>query len=85
MIFTFLHLRFDDLNLRTGDTVKGLIRPPKDSERYYALLQVDSVNFDAPEKARQRIHFDNLTPLYPTERFRMEHDPSEFSLVSSTC
>ena len=67
------------LNLRTGDTVKGLIRPPKDSERYYALLQVDSVNFDAPEKARQRIHFDNLTPLYPTERFRMEHDPSEFS------
>ena len=69
------------LNLRTGDTVKGLIRPPKDSERYYALLQVDSVNFDAPEKARQRIHFDNLTPLYPTERFRMEHDPSEFSRI----
>ncbi|MEC9464208.1 MAG: transcription termination factor Rho, partial [Myxococcota bacterium] len=57
----------------------GLIRPPKDSERYYALLQVESVNHESSEKARQRIHFDNLTPLYPKERFVMEHDSAEMS------
>ena len=67
------------LNLKTGDTVAGLIRPPKDSERYYALLQVESVNHESSEKARQRIHFDNLTPLYPKERFVMEHDSGEMS------
>ena len=67
------------LNLKTGDTVAGLIRPPKDSERYYALLQVESVNHEVPEKARQRIFFDNLTPLYPTERFVMEHTGGEMS------
>ncbi|MEE2959456.1 MAG: transcription termination factor Rho [Myxococcota bacterium] len=67
------------LNLKTGDTVAGLIRPPKDSERYYALLQIEQVNFENSEKAKQRIFFDNLTPLYPTERFMMEHDTAEMS------
>ena len=60
--------------LRTGDTVEGQIRAPKDGERYFALLKVNSINFDAPEKVRHRINFDNLTPLYPEERLRMEVD-----------
>jgi len=67
------------LNLRTGDTVSGQIRPPKDSERYYAMLKIEQVNFEAPEKARDKILFDNLTPLYPTRRFNLECDPSNFS------
>jgi transcription termination factor Rho len=67
------------LNLRTGDTVSGQIRPPKDSERYYAMLKIEQVNFEAPEKAREKILFDNLTPLYPEEKFILEHDPNNFS------
>ena len=67
------------LNLRTGDTVQGQIRPPKDSERYYAMLKIEQVNFDVPEKARQKILFDNLTPLYPDRKFNMEFDPSNYS------
>ena len=63
--------------LRTGDTVAGLVRPPKDSERYFALLKVNSVNFDDPEKLKHKVHFDNLTPLYPEERFHMEIDDPE--------
>ena len=58
--------------LRTGDSVEGEIRGPKDSERYFALLKVDKINFDNPEKARNKIAFDNLTPLYPDKRLRME-------------
>ncbi len=58
--------------LRTGDTVAGKIRPPKDSERYFALLKVDEINFDSPENARNKILFENLTPLHPDERFRLE-------------
>jgi len=58
--------------LRTGDTVMGEIRSPKDGERYFALLQVATINFEDPEKARHKVHFDNLTPLYPEERFQME-------------
>ena len=58
--------------LRTGDTVDGQIRAPKSSERYFALLKVNNVNFDDPEKVRQRINFDNLTPLYPDEKLMME-------------
>ncbi len=58
-------------NLLTGDTVSGQIRPPKEGERYFALLKVNTLNFDAPEVARNKILFDNLTPLYPTERFRL--------------
>ena len=59
--------------LRTGDTVEGQIRAPKDGERYFALLKVDNVNFEAPEALRHRINFDNLTALYPTRRLRMEN------------
>ncbi|MCP1336500.1 transcription termination factor Rho [Futiania mangrovi] len=63
--------------LRTGDTVEGTIRSPKDGERYFALTRVDRINFDDPEKVRHKVHFDNLTPLYPDERLRMEiEDPT---------
>lgn len=58
--------------LRTGDTVEGQIRAPKEGERYFALLKVNSINFDHPDKVRHRINFDNLTPLYPDERLRLE-------------
>ena len=58
--------------LRTGDTVEGEIRSPKDAERYFALLQVNNINFEAPEKGRNKIAFDNLTPLYPNERITLE-------------
>ena len=60
--------------LRTGDTVEGQIRSPKDGERYFALLKVNPIKFEDPEKARHKINFDNLTPLYPDTRLRMEHD-----------
>ena len=58
--------------LRTGDSVEGEIRAPKDQERYFALLKVDKINFDNPDKARNKIAFDNLTPLYPDKQFKME-------------
>ncbi len=61
-------------SLRTGDTVEGQIRGPKEGERYFALLKVNSINFEDPEKARHKINFDNLTPLYPDKRFKMEVD-----------
>jgi transcription termination factor Rho len=61
-------------NLRTGDTVSGQIRPPKDTERYFAMLKVELVNYEDPEVARDKILFDNLTPLYPNERIRLEMD-----------
>ena len=60
--------------LRTGDTLEGEIRSPKDGERYFALLKVNKINFEDPEKARQKVHFDNLTPLYPDAGVRMETD-----------
>ena len=59
-------------SLRTGDTVSGQIRPPKESERYFALLKVESVNYEDPEIARGKILFDNLTPLYPEQKFKLE-------------
>ena len=59
-------------NLRTGDTVSGLIRPPKDGERYFALLKVGQINYDAPENAKSKVLFTNLTPLFPRERFTLE-------------
>jgi len=65
-------------NLRTGDIVSGQIRPPKESERYFALLKVEKINFEDPEIARDKILFDNLTPLYPEERINLEHDPGEY-------
>ncbi|AZO10508.1 MULTISPECIES: transcription termination factor Rho [unclassified Mesorhizobium] len=61
-------------SLKTGDTVEGPIRSPKEGERYFALLKVNTINFDDPEKIRHKIHFDNLTPLYPTKRLKMEID-----------
>ena len=65
------------LGLRTGDTVEGEIRSPRDGERYFALVKVDAINFEAPEKARHKVHFDNLTPLYPDEHMVMEvQDPT---------
>ncbi|MFG1401218.1 transcription termination factor Rho [Xanthobacter sp. V0B-10] len=60
--------------LRTGDTVEGQIRSPKEGERYFALLKVNTINFEDPEKTRHKINFDNLTPLYPDERLKLEHE-----------
>jgi transcription termination factor Rho len=67
-------------NLRTGDTVSGQIRPPKDSERYFALLKVEEVNHESPEKLRDKVLFDNLTPLYPQERLKLEVQRTGFSM-----
>jgi transcription termination factor Rho len=70
-------------SLRTGDTVEGQIRSPKEGERYFALLKVNRINFEDPEKARHKVHFDNLTPLYPDERFKMEiEDPTKKDLTA---
>ncbi|HOX16337.1 MAG TPA: transcription termination factor Rho [Smithellaceae bacterium] len=66
-------------NLRTGDTIAGEVRPPKEGEKYFALLKVDEVNFESPEQARDKILFDNLTPLYPEEKLNLEFDPENFS------
>ncbi|HLT76317.1 MAG TPA: transcription termination factor Rho [Ferrovibrio sp.] len=63
--------------LRTGDTIEGSIRAPKDGERYFALLKVNTINYEDPENSRHKVHFDNLTPLYPTERLRMEMPQTE--------
>jgi transcription termination factor Rho len=59
-------------DLRTGDTISGQIRPPKEGERYFALIKVEAINFESPEEARNKLFFDNLTPLYPQERIRLE-------------
>lgn len=69
--------RFD---LRTGDTVSGQVRPPKDSERYFALLKVEAVNYENPEVAKHKILFDNLTPLYPQEKIKLETAAEELSM-----
>jgi transcription termination factor Rho len=68
--------RFD---LRTGDTISGQIRPPKEGERYFALIKVDAINFEPPEEARNKIFFDNLTPLYPNERLKLETTRDNYS------
>jgi len=69
--------------LRTGDTVEGQIRAPKDGERYFALLKVNTINFEPPENVRHRINFDNLTPLYPDERLKLElEDPTKKDLTT---
>ena len=65
--------------LRTGDTVSGQIRPPKESERYFALLKVETLNFEDPEVAQDKSLFDNLTPLYPDEKFNLEYDSRNYS------
>ncbi len=66
-------------DLRTGDTVSGQVRPPKEGERYFALLKVEAVNFENPEGIKDKILFDNLTPIYPNQRFVLETDPKELS------
>jgi transcription termination factor Rho len=66
-------------NLRTGDTVAGQIRPPKDNERYFAMLKVEAINYEDPEVARTKVLFDNLTPLYPNERFDLEFSPKNYT------
>jgi transcription termination factor Rho len=66
-------------NLRTGDIVSGQIRSPKEGERYFALLKVEAINYEEPERARDKILFDNLTPLYPNEQLHLEHDPAEYT------
>lgn len=66
-------------NLRTGDVVAGQIRPPKEGERYFALLKVEAINYEEPERAREKILFDNLTPLYPQEQLKLEHTPQEYT------
>jgi transcription termination factor Rho len=68
------------LNLRTGDVIEGMVRAPKESERYFALLKVESVNFDPPEAAKQKTLFGNLTPLHPEEKFDLEWQPDNFSM-----
>ena len=66
-------------NIRTGDTVSGQIRPPKEGERYFALLKVDAVNYEDPEKSRTKILFDNLTPYYPDRKIKLEHAPTDYT------
>ena len=68
------------LNLRTGDVIEGMVRAPKESERYFALLKVESVNFDPPDAAKQKTLFGNLTPLHPEEKFDLEWQPDNFSM-----
>lgn len=66
-------------NLRTGDVVAGHIRPPKEGERYFALLKVEAINYEEPSRAKEKILFDNLTPLYPNEQLKLEHEPGEYT------
>jgi transcription termination factor Rho len=66
-------------DLRTGDTISGQIRPPKEDERYFALIKVDAVNFEPPDRAKEKIFFDNLTPLYPQERIKLETTPDQLT------
>ena len=66
-------------NLRTGDTVAGQIRPPKEGERYFAMLMVEQVNFENPSEGKEKIQFDDLTPLYPKEKWQLESSPTEVS------
>ncbi len=63
--------------LKTGDTVSGQVRPPKDSERYFALLRVEMINYEDPEECKKKINFDDLTPLFPNEKFNLEHNAKE--------
>ena len=70
-------------SLRTGDTVEGPIRSPQEGERFFALLKINTINFDDPENIKHKVHFDNLTPLYPDERFHMEIDDPEAKDLSA--
>jgi len=72
-------------NLHTGDVVEGEVRSPKDNERYFALLKVDSINYDSPEEAKNKTLFSNLTPLHPNERINLEWQPDNFSMRVLNC
>src|SRR3989338_2278442 len=65
--------------LKTGDTISGHVRPPKDSERYFALLKVESLNFESPDMSKDKILFDNLTPLYPQDVVNLEYEPKNYA------
>ena len=71
--------------LRTGNVVYGAIRPPREGEQYFALLKVEKVNNETPETAREKILFENLTPLYPQQRYKLENNKKNFLPASSTC
>ena len=73
------HSQIKRFNLRTGDTISGHIRPPRGDEKYFALIRVEAVNFENPEVAKQKILFDNLTPLHPDERIDLEYDSQDLS------
>lgn len=73
------HSQIKRFNLRTGDTISGHIRPPRGDEKYFALIRVEAINFEDPEIAKQKILFDNLTPLHPQERIDLEYDPQDLS------
>ena len=66
-------------DLHTGDTVSGVIRPPKDGERYFALIKVEAINFEPPEKTKEKVFFENLTPLYPQQKLTLETQPESLS------
>jgi transcription termination factor Rho len=67
-------------NLRTGDTIQGAIRPPKENERFFALLRINTINYEETDRNRAKINFDNLTPLYPEERLQLESNPRDYSM-----
>lgn len=73
------HSQIKRFDLKTGDTVSGQIRPPKDNERYFALLKIDAINFEDPEAAKSKIFFDNLTPVHPDRKFDLETGPAEIN------
>ncbi len=73
------HSQIKRFNLRTGDTISGQIRPPKNDEKYFALIRVEAVNFEDPDQAKQKTLFDNLTPLHPRERLSLEYDKNDYS------
>ena len=73
------HSQIKRFNLRNGDTISGHIRPPRGDEKYFALIRVEAINFEDPETAKQKILFDNLTPLHPQERIDLEYDPQDLS------
>jgi transcription termination factor Rho len=73
------HSQIKRFDLKTGDTVNGQVRPPKDSERYFALLKIEAINYQSPEMAKERIFFDNLTPIHPNRKFNLETTPNEVS------
>ncbi len=73
------HSQIKRFSLRTGDTISGQIRPPKNDEKYFALLRVEAINFDDPEVTKSKTIFENLTALHPTDRFKLEHDPKDMT------